>query len=544
MSKYKMSLSPIVVMDPRIDVRDDVEKNHIIHKGAQRTTHYVQTADSYQTGVAPTQSSWSISPPSNQTIVDRYIRVRHYVEFDATNANIDLGINSGFRQFPVSSITDVATLSINGEQVSENIQSKLHGMLTYGNTPEQRRKSWSTAPSQPDSYQDYGDYLTYGSARNPLADYGENSTEPSRGGFEVEVTVVNKTVRAVITEPIWVSPLYNGLGSQVEGLVNVNQLNLTLRYNTNSARVFCHHDTGAIPLGASVATFYQAPELLVTYLTPDMMQPIPSLQVLPYQSCNEYVRELSSIPAGNTSTVFSDTIRLSQIPRYVYLFARRNEATSTYETSDAFLGIENVSIQWNNEAGLLSGATKQDLFEMSCRNGCNLSYPAWTKYRGSVLALELGKDIGLPDGMAPGVNGQFTIQCQVTFKNLDAAAFVGTFYLVTVNEGVFSVAPNVGRASLGGVSPQKIMSATEGMEKDDHADVEGGGFWHSAKSIVKKGHKAIRKHSGLAKKLGEVAGLTIAPEAVLAYEGAKASGLLGGSAVGGKLVGGRRRLRR
>jgi hypothetical protein len=541
-----MSLSPVLVLDPRIDVREDLEKNHIIHKGAQRSTNYVQSSDSYQLNVAPTQSSWSISPPSNQTIVDRFIRVRHYVEFDSTNANIDLGINSGFRQFPISSITDVATLSINGEQVSENIQSKLHAMLTYGNTPEQRRKSWSVAPCQPDSYQDYGDYLSYGSARNPLADYGENSTEPSRGGFEVEVTVVNKTVRAVITEPIWVSPLYNGMGAQVEGLVNVNQLNLTLRYNTNSSRVFCHHDTGAIPLGASTGKFYQAPELLVTYLTPDMTQPIPSLQVLPYQSCNEYVRELSSIPAGNTSTVFSDTIRLSQIPRFVYLFARRNEATSTYETSDSFLGIENVSVQWNNEAGLLSGATKQDLFEMSSRNGCNLSYPAWTKYRGSVLALEMGKDIGLPDGMSPGVNGQFTIQCQVTFKNLDASAYVGTFYLVTVNEGVFTVAANVARSSLGGVSPDKVMQASESMEKEDHTDLEGGSFWSSAKSIVKKGHKAIRKHSGLAKKLAETAGIVVAPEAALAYEAAKASGVLGGSSVGGKLVGGqgRRRMRR
>jgi len=542
-----MSLSPVVVMDPRIHIVGDSEQNHIIHKGAQRSTNYVQTADSYQLSVAPTQSSWSISPPSNQTIVDRYIRVRHYVEFDATNANIDLGINSGFRQFPVSSITDVATLSINGEQVSENVQSKLHGMLTYGNTPEQRRKSWSTAPSQPDSYQDYGDYLTYGSGRNPLCDYGENSTEPSRGGFDVTVTVVGKTVRAVITEPIWVSPLYNGLGHQVEGLVNVNQLNLTLRYSTNSARVFCHNDTGAIPLGASTATFYQAPELLVNYLTPDMTQPLPSLQVLPYQSCNEYVRELSPILAGATSTVFSDTIRLSQVPRFVYLFARRNEATSTYETSDSFLGIDAVSIQFNNEAGLLSGATKQDLFEMSSRNGCNLSYPAWTKYRGSVLALEMGKDIGLVDGLAPSVNGQFTLQAQVTFRNLDAASFTGTFYMVCVNEGVITVGPNVCRASLGGVSPDKVMKAGESMEKSDHSDMEGGSFFSSLKSVAKKGHKFVKKHGGLAMKIGETAGLAISPELVVGYEAAKH--LSGGSAVGGnlragRLVGGGRRMRR
>ena len=102
---------------------------------------------------------------------------------------------------------------------------------------------------------------------------------------------------------------------------------------------------------------------------------------------------------------------------------------------------------------------------------------------------------------------------------------------MAVNEGVFTVAPNVGRASLGGVSPQKVMAATESMEKEDHSNIEGGGFWHSAKSIVKKGHKAIRKHSGLAKKLAETAGIAVAPELALAYEGAKASGLLGGSTV-------------
>ena len=541
-----MSLTPVVVMDPRINIVGDSEQNHIIHRGPQRSTNYVQTADSYQLSVSPTQSSWSISPPSNQTIVDRYIRVRHYVEFESANAAIDLGINSGFRQFPVSSITDVATLSINGEQVSENVQSKLHGMLTYGNTPEQRRKSWSTAPCQPDSYQDYGDYLSYGSARNPLADYGENSTEPSRGGFDVEVVTVNKKLRAIFTEPVWVSPLYNGLGTQTEGLVNVNQLNLTLRYSTNASRVFCHHAIAA--LGATTATFYQAPELLVNYLTPDMTQPLPSLQVLPYQSCNEYVRELPEITAGNTANVFSDTIRLSQVPRFVYLFARRNEATSTYETSDSFLGIDTVSIQWNNEAGLLSGATKQDLFEMSSRNGCNLSYPAWTKYRGSVLALELGKDIGLPDQLSPGVNGQFTIQAQVTFRNLDAASFTGTFYMVCVNEGVMTIGPNVARSSLGGISPEKVMRAGESMEKSDHSDMEGGSFFSSLKSVAKKGHKLVRKHGGLAMKIGETAGLAVAPELVVGYEAAKA--LSGGSAVGGNLRAGRlvggggRRMRR
>ena len=482
-------MQSVLVQEPRIAVRSDLEKNHVVLKGASRVTHTVNTADSYQLSVAPVNAQWSITPPSNQTIVDRFIRVRYYLEITATGGNFVPYSRDALRQFPVSSIIDVTSVSINGEVVSDNTRRKLHAMLTYGNTADDRAKSWSTTTCMPDTYQKYADWAAPagGSGRNPLSAYGENPNEPPRGGFEYESSSAT-VIRVIVTEPLFISPMYQGLGHQEEGFVNVNDLNVNLRFSSDVGRAWSHDSTTAM---TSVATtFYQAPELLVTYLTPDMTQPIPELQLLPYQKSNEYVRTMSSMPAGASATVFSDTIRLSQIPRKLYLWAKRKENVENFTTSDSFPSIERVSVSWGNQSSLLASATKQDLFEISRRNGCNLDYPSWSKKRGSVLCLSMGTDIGLSDSEAPGVQGSYNIQVEITFKNNDTAAFDGEFILCACNEGVFSLGPNVARASLGNLTPQQVLQANEPGNVEVHhaayADIEGGSFWSSLKNIVHK----------------------------------------------------------
>jgi hypothetical protein len=478
-------MQTVLVKEPRVAIRADVEKNHVVHMGAQRTTPVVQTADSYQLSPSvPINAQWSVTPPSNQTIIDRYIKCRFYLDIKSTGGDFKLGLDDGLRQFPVSSIVDVASVSINGETVSENVQRKLHAMLCFGNDSTSRAKSWSMSAAMPDSYQKYSDYITLGSGKNPLAFYGENSAEPPRGGFEV-VSVSSTNIRCVVTEPIWVSPMYNGHGHQQEGFVNVNSLDVNLRFSSDVGRVMCHSSLGNAITAVS-CTFYQAPELLINYLTPNMLQPVPELQVLPYQSCQEYIRTMSQLAIGGSQTVFSDTIRLSQIPRRIFLFARRTDATNSFQTADSFPSIETVSISWGNQAGLLASATKQELFEISRRNGCNLDYPSFTKYRGSVLCLEMGKDIGLQDGEAPGVNGSWNIQAQVEFKNQDTAVMDCEFVMVCCNQGVFSIGPNTARASLGNLTQEDVLKAEQEMPHHIHEDLEGGSFWSGLKNIVHK----------------------------------------------------------
>jgi len=480
-------MQAIKVVAPVMRISQDVEQSHIVHVGCQRSTQQVLTAQSFQLGPAPPQqSSWVYNPPSLSTITDRQVYVRAYLEV-TTNQPYTLGVEDGLRSFPLNSIVDVTTVQINGESVSDNTQSKLQALLTHGVSQADLDKSSSTSPCYPDQYQEYSDWTTLGSARNPLAFFGENSANVSRGAFEVQV--VSPTVlRVIVCEPIFVSPMISGFHGQSEGFINVNELTVNLRHSPNVGRVWSHSSNGN-PITVVGCTFYQAPELLITSCTPPLDQALPSLQMLPYSKPNEYIRQMPSMPAGSSLNIYSDTIRLSQIPRYIYLFAKHSESTQSFQTSDSFLSIENISVQWGNSSGLMSGASKPQLYEIARKNGCTLSYPQWTKFRGSVLSLELGTDIGLEAFEAPGLNGAYTIQVQVTFKNQSSVAFVGDFYMVTINEGIFSIAPNVARASLGNLTVQQILDARASrneMSSGHYRQLVGSGFWSSLRSIVNK----------------------------------------------------------
>jgi hypothetical protein len=70
-----MSIETVKVMEPRVAVKSDVEKNHIVLMGGQRVTEQVAPADSWgSVGQKPVQALWTINPPSTQTIVDRRMR--------------------------------------------------------------------------------------------------------------------------------------------------------------------------------------------------------------------------------------------------------------------------------------------------------------------------------------------------------------------------------------------------------------------------------------------------------------------------------------
>jgi len=492
-------MKSINVVAPVMRITADVEQNHVVFSGCARSTQQVLTAQSFQLGPsAPQESSWVYNPPSLSTITSRQIYVRCYLDI-VTDQPMILGVEDSLRAFPLNSIVNVSTVQINGESVSDNTSQKLAALLTYGVTPDDLDKSASTSAVAPDQYQQYSDWTTEGSARNPLCYFGENSAHISRGAFELQV-ISPTHVRAIVCEPIFVSPLSQGFHGEVEGMINVNELVVNLRHNSNVGRVWSHSTNGN-PITVVSTTFYQAPELLITSCTPPIDQPLPSLQQLPYSKPNQYVREMTTIPAGGSLQMYSDTIRLSQIPKYIYLFAKHSDQSQTFATSDSFCSIENLSVQWGNSSGLMAGASKQQLYEIARKNGCSLSYPQWSKYRGSVLALELGTDIGLESYEAPGLSGAYTVQVQITFKNQSSSNFDGQFFLVTINEGVFSIAPNTARASLGNLTVDQILQARKSGLEMSHADykaISGGSFWTSLKSFV---HKLS---SGLAPVLGAV----------------------------------------
>ena len=543
-------MMPIRVLEPRVDVKADVEQNHVVLQGGLRVTQQLHTADT----ASASQALWSIYPPSPQTIVDRLVKVKFQIEMTTTNGNdIDWTANElAPRQFPLQSVLDVLTVQINGESISDNVSDKIHALLAYGNTAEDRNKSWSQTAAQPDQYPTYELLNPLGSGRQVAAKYGENVLETPRGGF-YKVEEKAKSAIWEFTEPLILSPFYEGLGGQTEGFINVNQFNISLRFRDLTRMI-----SSAIDLAGLTVTFVKKPEILITYITPDLTQGIPTLQTLPYHKSQDYVKRIEggAKARGDNFEITSDTLRLSQIPRKMYIFAKERRDVADYKSTDTFARIKNVSILWNNQSGLLANASEQDLHEISLRNGCNISWTQWAQHRGSVLCIEFGKDIGLLDNEAPGVRRQHVIQIKTQFECL-RDNWEGEVFTLMVMEGTFQISENVGRATLGNLTSEMVMASRGGIQMDYHhyQSLQGGGFLTSMKSFVNKlargvqgaakfaEHAApafVKQFPGLAPVaaalpvVGRIAG------DVRHLTGGSVSGVSGGGMSGGRLRRGRR----
>jgi hypothetical protein len=533
-------METLKVYEPRVHVVADEKQNHIVLTGGERVTEQVNPADSWgSVGATPVQANWSIFPPSTQTITDRFMKVRCYLDV-TVDADLQLGTNDALRQYPISSILEVATVQVNGESISDNVGEKVHALHTFGDRTDWN-KSCSMTPCYPDNYQEYADWATYGSAKNPLSNYGENGAYDPRGGFPVNVISPTR-FQAVVTEPLMLSPFFSGQGRQEEGFVNVNQFNITLRWKSDLTKVLSHSALGNAITSVTVS-FYRAPEILTTFITPALTQPIPSLQILPYHKITEYVKgnTPTALAAGASTTLTSDSIKLNQVPRKMYVYVKHSRDTSDYKVADSFLAIDSIDVLWNNQSGLLSNATQQDLYEISRRCGSNLSYPQWTDYRGSVFCAEFGRDIGLSADEAPGVQGQYTLRVTTTVTNKSSSDFTGDYYLLILNEGTFSISENMARASLGNLTPADVLQAKEGMElhPDRLADIEGGGFFTKLKNVVSKVRHGAIKGLKLAERVAPVAAAAFPELAPIAAGARSARKALGGRPpVGGRLRGG------
>ena len=534
-------METIRVIEPRTNVKEDVEKNHIVYTGGSRTTAQTFPADSFgSVGSTPIQALWTINPPSQTTIIDREMRVRCFFEI-TTDQPLQIGTNDALRQFPIHSLCDVLTVQINGESVSDNVADKLHAMLCYGNTSQDRIDKVSLTPAMPDNYMRYSDWGVYGSAKNPLAAYGENSAEDPRGGFPVEQVAPNK-IRCVVTECILLSPFLSGFSDQEEGFVNVNQFNISYRWKSNLSIILSHSTLGANITTVSV-TMYQAPEILATFITPDLTQKIPAKQVLAYHKSQDYIKQVATLANNATTTIVSDSIKLSQVPKKLYLFSRHSRNTSTQTTADSFLVINSLNILWNNQSGLFSSSTQQDLYSISKKNGCNLSWSQWSKYRGSVMCISFGDDISLLDNEAPGVQGQYTIQIQMNVTNLSGESFEPEFYTIFLNEGTFQIGSNYARASLGNLTNEIVLASLNAPEVDYHQlnNIKGGSFFTGFKNFVNKVARGVQKGTDV---LGRFAPAIVGAVPELAPIAAMlplANRLAGGvrQVTGGRLSGGR-----
>lgn len=279
-----------------------------------------------------------------------------------------------------------------------------------------------------------------------------------------------------------------------------------------------------------------------------------------YWDVQRYPTSIGAYLPDEIRRVSSQNIQLQSIPRRIYLFARRTNASRSFNDCDAYLGIEGISINWNNRSGLLASATKQDLYKISRKNGCYLSWNQWSGENmffasggtndringvGSILCLEFGTDIGLLDVESPGLDGTYQLQIDVTFKNFNQTNdLICDFYIVTISEGVFTIQDNRSISQIGVISRQDILDSQTSPQVDyyDVRRVQGlGDFFGAVGDVGRFGRnilEGIKKYAPKALRFVKEDILPIAKEVIklLPMLGMGGEGGNGGVVVGGELM--------
>ena len=545
-------LKVVTVKDPLIKINE--ERKFPVLKGGQRVTWKPVISTSHSNSSA----QFTAPSPSPGIFVDRRIEISYPVKLEFTgtppvdtpNQNLIQSGYDAFRAYPISSITNTLTVTINNNSSSINMSDVIQPLLRYNTDRDLQQHTYSTTPTMMDTYQRYpsGDQTMM----NPLAQYAENTYQTPRGGFPMEITNLSPTtatVEATLTEPIFLSPLLFG-GQNKSAFMGVQTLDFNFTFIANLARLWSH-SSGSGSTISNITVTLGTPTLLFKYITPKELQSIPRSIVYSFYDVQRYPTDAAMPFAPNEKrALISANIQLQSIPRRMYIFARKRNAditatvTSAIETTDTYFQLNDISINWNNNSGLLSSARQQDLYYMSAKNGFEGSWAQWSGGPveralgsdpvqklgtvGSILCVEFGTDIGLDNLECPGMLGTYQLQFSANFTNINQTeSITPTLYCVVISEGTFTIMENRSIAQIGVVSKQDVLDSKFAPEVDYELldDQYGGNFWSGLKDVGKSVFKGIKEAAPYAEKAAELG---------LKYGPMVAPLLAAGSVVGGR----------
>lgn len=284
------------------------------------------------------------------------------------------------------------------------------------------------------------------------------------------------TIQAVVTEPLFCSPfIWSGLhDNQSQAFLGVNTISLNINVDTLYRRLWSSASTlrseggqyvGITAGTASDSNFFGGsgyatvgqkssfPSLLMNYMTSQPSQILDVRNVIPYMSMESKITTKSgSVPAfpvdgsvPQTISVSSSTFTLNQVPDQILVYCQKKWSSKSAVDSTSFLAIKQINVNFNNQAGLLSSSSPEDLWRMSQKNASNQN---WLQFvgcasvsdttglqklvgtTGSMLILNSALDLSLVDFLSAGSLGQFQFQIDVQVMNQGKALVDGDLELV------------------------------------------------------------------------------------------------------------------
>ena len=517
----------VLTKDDRLLVSDKIA--YSVNKGGQNCTSSQFNAISESTS----SHTYNIQVPSEQTVIDRRVlwkstcTLKLTVEAPVGQTLLNYGLTDALGPFPLHSLCSVMTASINNNSVSINIRDVLPALLRFNDRRELQRYN-GYCPVAYDTIARYSDGL--GSNLNALGDFNnpsDNDLVP-RGSWVLDTYGVDETkldnppvalplgtgapqdiyVRFTSTEPLLLSPfIFADPQSNNQGIYGVQNMNFV--FNIGSANRVWRTANSYIK-AVSVQKFSNS-QLIFNFLSPHPSDLMPSRNCVPYYEMPRYITtSQQSLPALNApapqtagaTTLSTSSLQINSVPDKLIIMVRKPSQTN--KDPDAFACIKGISVNFNNQSGILSSATQQDLYRYSVENGSNQS---WLEFSGaanladvvsgtgrrvatsgSLLVLQFGKDIQLSeDYYASGSLGNFNLQVNLQcynqgYDNIATPEIV----LITMNSGIFCCERGTSSVYTGILTKNDVLEASQQTAYSNSSvkRLVGGGFLDSLKSVV------------------------------------------------------------
>lgn len=512
--------------DPVIKL-DDVPA-FVVNRGGLDLTYTPFTSTSFTTS----NLQITVNPPSGNTVVNRlaYLRCPFRLTFTSSAGApsiLDIGANDAPRSFALSKVISNIKLVLDNGSTSIQNDDIIMAYERYIKS-DTKRRDLGMIPYEADNYQDYSDYLSQGSAKNNLGSYGESGfgAEEHNGGYFNLNVVSDDGSTAVLDieliEPLWLSPMLWKQEYNSKGLALLNQMQLYVQFG-DLRRIWAHSSAGIAidSINVSLNSAFDNPALLVNFVQMQPDQHIPLMNLYNYYDVNVYKTENKGITnAGASDEIKSQNIQVGQTPKRMYLYIMRREVDRTFETTDTFAKIDNISIQWNTRNGILADADTYQLYNISSKNGFQPSYNGWSKFCGSVFCADFGSDIPLQPLDAPGRIGQGQLSVRVNFTNISQENITYELDIILINDGVCIKTLNNTQFLTGVATPSDALLSPQVSELESDIlaiqDPYGGDLLGGAKfsEKIKKGaKKAVRGAKKVSKGLKAIEPIaeTIAP---------------------------------
>ena len=565
-----IDIKKIAIYEPRLKL--DNEREWVIVKGGQSVTTNKYPSQNFSNS----SMNFSTNPPGKKNVLDRHVIVEVPVELTFTaltvgGQNVVQGGRDAFRSFPIASITETLTCTINGFPVTIESAKIAHVLENFHNGVDVGNTYQSLYPNMRDTFQNYED--GFGSDKNPLSMYKDYTANIPRGAYEINTlahsidglnskSVLNATLREQIILPPF---LFDD--SQAGGFTNLDTLEFNFNLSPSLERIWSRQLDGH-PAGQllSLGVKISQPIIFLNWITPRDTQIIPDSIKYPYFQVSRYdtavVEALPEVAPLATKPIVSQLLQFNSIPRKIYIYVKKNDSdvnasvSSKVSSTDTFFGINSINISWDNNARILSSATPVNLYEMSVNNGLNYDWPSWsgltsiipagngamTKQglKGSIVCLCPGVDFGLRNAQAEGVLDKINFQVTVEAKNINVTKPLAPMLCVMcVYDGFLQIFDNSCRAIIGAICNADVISTpiSNNISYHEIQKIYGGSFFSKVRDT---GSKLIKKAANANKYLRDTQVLSSALGVIPSTYTQSASKLLKsvGYGKGGVMTGG------